>query len=373
MRSNLFSNFQDELNKIREYLKHLVKLADAVGENRAASVSPPQAESKVDALAKHFVSERQNLKRFEYNAVIITLYGVFENTISLWIEEFLVELSKILPYASLPQKIQSIHLDLSLALVKQVENDKYLQYKKITKNSVLKNLYDCSINNENYALNVKAFTMQAGNLKHERIRTILKNLDINDFLNIKKPEVSDLEKEENQNNTATAIISALDYFVGERNAIAHGTLPDQLRTPDLLKNDIENIKNYGKFVFKALSLHYKKLSLEVFEWQEIKFLQPFSNNNAYGFEAKNLVINSGDYLLVSYPSEKKEVQEIITPLADDFDRSRIKFYEINTIRIDKKEESEAIINQKIVVTLGLGEEQPSPKIKENQKFYLLKK
>lgn len=371
MHLNLLADFKDEIRKIREYLKHLSKLADAVGENRAASVSPTQVENKVDALAKHFVSERQNLKRFEYNAVIITLYGVFENTISLWVEEFLDGLSSILPYAKLPPKIQSIHLDSSLALIKQVENDKYRQNPNITKNNVLKNLYDCSINNENYALNVKAFTMQAGNLKHERIRTILKNLDINDFLNIKKPEVTDLEKEENQKNTA--IISALDYFVAERNQIAHGTPPDQLRTPELLENDIENIKNYGELVFKALSLHYKRLSLEVFEWQEIKFLQAFSNNNAYGFEAENLVLNNGDYLLVSYPLGKKEAQEIITPLADDFDRSRIQFYEINSIRIDNEEQAEAIITQKTVVTLGLGEEQPSPKIKDNQKFYLLKK
>lgn len=360
MRSNLFSNFQDELNKIREYLKHLVKLADAVGENRAASVSPPQAESKVDALAKHFVSKRQNLKRFEYNAVIITLYGVFENTISLWIEEFLVELSKILPYASLPQKIQSIHLDLSLALVKQVENDKYLQYKKITKNSVLKNLYDCSINNENYALNVKAFTMQAGNLKHERIRTILKNLNIN-FLK--------------KNDSSQTIIDALDELIAERNNIAHGNNSTiQLRTPDLLEIDIENIEKYSKLVFEALDLQYKKLTnyFHKDKWQEIKFVQAFPRYNAYGFEAESLTIKKGDVLLISYPIQNiKQSQKIL--LAPNFDVSKIKFYEINTIRIDKKEESEAIITQKTVVTLGLGEEQPSPKIKENQKFYLLKK
>jgi len=74
-------NFKHDINSIREYIKHINLINKVEANNRSS------CEESLREFNEHLRSFSRNKKLFEYKAIVISLYGILENYINVWIKE----------------------------------------------------------------------------------------------------------------------------------------------------------------------------------------------------------------------------------------------------------------------------------------------
>src|SRR5262249_20353475 len=113
---------QEGLSYLRHYLDGLDK------EDQLLSLDFRKcgdAGHLVQAFQQHFRSKNNKLQ-YEYNTIIISLYGYLERYIEDLIAEHLVLVSTFVPgFHDLPDAVQQNHLDLSLELTRKAEFPRY--------------------------------------------------------------------------------------------------------------------------------------------------------------------------------------------------------------------------------------------------------
>src|SRR5262245_18750387 len=84
-------------------------------------------------------------RRFDYNSVVISLYGLLENYVESLLGGYLVALSVTVPqYADLPEAIRDSHIPLSTALIGRAGQSRYKG--AVTAEGVIANLHGCLTN-----------------------------------------------------------------------------------------------------------------------------------------------------------------------------------------------------------------------------------
>ena len=162
-------SFTREVNQIREYLKHIQYVND-VAAYSVLETDNQQIRKLLNTLKDHDRSFRTDKRIFEYKASIISLYGLLEKYVELWIKEYLDSLSNVVPeYNKIDQKIRDNHFELSLKLINTITTRETAKYQHLTKEEVLKKLNDCIVNPTKYQINTDAFLLLSGNLKHNKI------------------------------------------------------------------------------------------------------------------------------------------------------------------------------------------------------------
>jgi len=116
-------NFKKDIGNIKEYIKHI----DLI--NRVAINSRYSSESSLKEFGEHLHNFSKDKKLFEYKAIVISLYGVLERYISIWIQEHIDRLPDlILSYNDLPEKIHKNHFDLSVRLISMISENRFSKY-----------------------------------------------------------------------------------------------------------------------------------------------------------------------------------------------------------------------------------------------------
>jgi len=347
-------NFTREVNQIREYLKHIQYVND-VSAYAVLETDNEQIRNLLNTLKEHDRSFRTDKRIFEYKASIISLYGLLEKYVELWIKEYLDSLSNVVPeYNKIDQKIRDNHFELSLKLINTITSRETAKYQHFTKEEVLKKLNDCIVNPTKYQINTDAFVLLSGNLKHNKIVELFNklNLDLNDEL-LKNEELKN-EIGLNQNTISRIekdiLYNKINDLVERRNQIAHGSE----EVDDILS--ISELEPYIQFLDKYCQAIFQTLFEELIKQESIHIFQKIENViNTYGnkvlaFELENYTIKVGDMLIV----ETKEGRFYKKPIL--------------TIELNRKEYPELIITEK--TSIGVSVE---PKIKDNQTFYIIKK
>ena len=347
-------NFTREINQIREYLKHIQYVND-VAAYAILETDNEQIRNLLNTLKEHDRSFRTDKRIFEYKASIISLYGLLEKYVELWIKEYLNSLSNVVPeYNKIDQKIRDNHFELSLKLINTITTRETAKYQHLTKEEVLKKLNDCIVNPTKYQINTDAFVLLSGNLKHNKIVELFNklNLDLNDEL-LKNEELKN-EIGLNQNTISRIekdiLYNKINDLVERRNQIAHGSE----EVDDILS--ISELEPYIQFLDKYCQAIFQTLFEELIKQESIHIFQKIENViNTYGnkvlaFELENYTIKVGDMLIV----ETKEGRFYKKPIL--------------TIELNRKEYPELIITEK--TSIGVSVE---PKIKDNQTFYIIKK
>jgi len=347
-------NFTREINQIREYLKHIQYVND-VSAYAVLETDNEQIRNLLNTLKEHDRSFRTDKRIFEYKASIISLYGLLEKYVELWIKEYLDSLSNVVPeYNKIDQKIRDNHFELSLKLINTITSRETAKYQHFTKEEVLKKLNDCIVNPTKYQINTDAFVLLSGNLKHNKIVELFNklNLDLNDEL-LKNEELKN-EIGLNQNTISRIekdiLYNKINDLVERRNQIAHGSE----EVDDILS--ISELEPYIQFLEKYCQAIFQTLFEQVIKNESIHTFQKVENViNTYGnkvlaFELENYTIKVGDMLIV----ETKEGRFYKKPIL--------------TIELNRKEYPELIITEK--TSIGVSVE---PKIKDNQTFYIIKK
>ena len=354
MNIDSLERFKKEINQIGEYLKHIQYVND-VANYVISEADNEQIKTLLNTLNDHYRDFRKDKKLFEYKASIISLYGLLEKYVEIWIKEYLDSLSMVVPeYNKIDEKIRDNHFDLSLKLINTITSRESPKYQHLTKEEVLRKLNESIVNPTNYQINTEAFVLLSGNLKHNKIvdlfkflnidlnRELVKNEELNNEIGLHPNKISQTEKD--------VLYNKINDLVERRNQIAHGSETlDNILTISELEPYIQFLEKYCQAIFETLRQELiKQESIHGFQKIE-KVIQIFSGK-VLTFEIENYKINVGDMLII----ETKEG----------------KFYKkpILTIQVENEPYQEIQILEK--TNIGISVE---PKIKDNQTFYIIKK
>ena len=113
MQKIYLDNFIKDIENIREYIKHIDLVNRIEKENKGRLTN-----DSIKEFVEHFRSFRTEKRRFEHRAVIISLYGILENHINVWVQEHINNIPLILKDRSLlSPKILESNFNLSIELI----------------------------------------------------------------------------------------------------------------------------------------------------------------------------------------------------------------------------------------------------------------
>lgn len=338
MAEYLLESFQKELSQIKEYIKHIHEV------NKLGSVEALD-DDVFKSFKKHFISFDTDKKLFEYKAIIISLYGLLEKYIEIWVKEYLSELSELISYSNLPENIRNSHFELSMKLITMVVEGRWVKYNHLNKEEVLKKLSNCLEKPSMYSFNTEAFTMQSGNLTHKRIEEIFKTLDIqiskklikNTQLNL-LIGISDDRITHTEGNILYAKINDL---VERRNDIAHGVeIIDNLLGLSEIEPYIEFFEKYCMAIFSILE--EKNIENSTFEkYQEINQKCVLLNKSIIVFAMENYEIRIKDWIIIETSANrfyKKQIQSLGKDNRNDYTELQIAQQTDIAIKIDNGEQ-----------------------------------
>lgn len=347
-------NFKRELNQIREYLKHIQYVND-VAAYHVQDNDNEQIKNLLNTLNGHYRGFRTDKRIFEYKASIISLYGLLEKYVEIWIKEYLDFLSSVVPeYTQIDEKIRDNHFELSLKLITTITSRDSAKYQHLTKEEVLKKLNDCIVNPTKYQINTDAFVLLSGNLKHNKIvelfnklnldlnNELLKNEELNNEIGLNQNSISRIEKD--------ILYNKINDLVERRNQIAHGSEEvDDLLSISELEPYIQFLEKYCQAIFETLFEQViKEESIHTF--QQLENVIKIFGSKVLAFEIEDYTIKVGDMLII----ETKEGRFYKKPIL--------------TIQLDNTEYPELPITEKTKIAVSVDH-----KIKDNHTFYIVKK
>jgi hypothetical protein len=348
------NDFKKEINDVRSYLLH-IQYIDSIVECPLSLSERTDIVNSVIQLKEHTRKFRTSKKIFEYKASIISLYGILEKYIESWIKEYLISLSKIIySYNDIDEKLRRENFDKSLSLMNILSTRETAKYQHLKKEEVLANLHNCIANIDEYQLNIDAFVILSGNLKHNKIVDLLKplNINLNDGLTKNSTLNSSIgfQSSSHQNTDKNILYSKLNDLVERRNYIAHGSEISDILGLSELESYIEFLEVYCHAVFDVLKEELIKLEI-IHRFCQIESGNVINvfNDQILAVKIQNRKVSVGDFIVVENPDGsliKKSILEI-----------QVNNVSFESISIDS------------VCNVGL---RVDPSIKKNCKFYMKK-
>ncbi|TAE60716.1 MAG: hypothetical protein EAZ87_05035 [Nostocales cyanobacterium] len=349
--------FKKELNQIREYLKHIQYVNDIVAYH-VQDNDTEQIKNLLNTFHAHDSSFKTDRRIFEYKASIISLYGLLEKYVEIWIKEYLDFLSSAVPeYTQIDEKIRENHFELSLKLINTITTRESAKYQHLKKEEVLNKLNNCIVNPSNYQINTDAFVLLSGNLKHNKIvelfnklnldlnKELLKNEELNNEIGLTRERISRIDKD--------ILYKKINDLVDRRNEIAHGS---EKLTEEYNLLEISELEAYIQFLEKYCQAIFHTLFEQIIKQESIYSFQKIENvikifgNKVLAFELENYTIKVGDTLII----QTKEGRFYKKPIL--------------TIQLNNIEYPELIVTEKTKIAVSLDHQ-----IKDNHTFYIVKK
>jgi hypothetical protein len=347
--------FKKELNQIREYLKHIQYVNDIVAYH-VQDNDTEQIKNLLNTFHTHDSSFKTDRRIFEYKASIISLYGLLEKYVEIWIKEYLEFLSSvILEYTQIDEKIRENHFELSLKLINTITTRESAKYQHLTKEEVLNKLNNCIVNPSNYQINTDAFVLLSGNLKHNKIVELFNklNLDLNNEL-LKNEELNNeigLTRERISRTDKDILYKKINYLVERRNQIAHGSEEvDDILSISELEPYIQFLEKYCQAIFQTLFEQVIKEESK-YNFQKIENVIKIYNNEILCFEIENYTIKVGDMLIIQTKEGRFYKKPILTIQKDNISCTE-----------------PLIVTEKTQIGVSVDH-----RIKDNHKFYIVKK
>lgn len=226
------------LSDLRHYINGL-EIEYQVLSNTTVCRKKSTCKTNIIKLQNHWDNYYVRKRRFNYNSIIVSLYGYLEQYIENIISKTAVIINETVPsFKLLSQQIQDNHTRLSLELIKKADHSRFRG--KFTTADIIANLNYCLNNDSPYHLNHFAFTQHSANFKMDVINENLKFLGIDSACNrvLSKKIFTDYLKKVYPERDVSLVkpedaLFFLQDLAERRNQVAHGVLPD-----DLLSNGI---------------------------------------------------------------------------------------------------------------------------------------
>ena len=279
MNNNLLEKFKTDNNNIKEYIRYI----ELVNEVERKNID--LEEESLKKLIEHLHSFNRDKKIFEYKAIIISLYGILENTITKWIQEHIQNISLIVSdYNKLEEKFRDEHFNLSIKIITLINESRYSKFDNMDKENLLKKLNQSIVEPNNFELNSEVYIPISGNLKHSKIVEAFKPLNI---------ELNSLS------TTLHREIIKIDDLVGRRNEIAHGVEIDNILAISEFEDFISVLERYMTTIFNIIS--EKEIEYQFNHQDKVYVDEPkefFLNNKVCIVNIKDIEIKVGDTLLI---------------------------------------------------------------------------
>lgn len=346
---NKFIGELKDLNSLIEFYELEKKLFDSFEEN------PTKKEERIilelsQCIKTFSLSKRQ----FNYNSIIISLYGSFERFIENILITYVDRINSLIKtYSELPESILKQHLLLSISLLNKVEQPKYNG--PLRKEDIIKNLHTCLNTVNGYELNKDAFSQHSANFRLQVIDESFSQVGVNQISSkVLKTKsfrayiIDVLKLNEDSELNVNECFQILNDLAEFRNFVAHG-VDSNLIQNEILLDYLVFFKEYTSSLVQVLSknlLHFeiKGNSIELGEITDV-----FSEGKIICLTTKNTPIKIGDEIIA------KNGQNIIKTT-------------IRSIRLDDTEVENVDANSNYEIGISIDD-----KIKRNYTIFLIKK
>lgn len=286
--------------QIAEIKAHILTLEDAQALMvQTRSSTPPAAIS--EPLNK-ILARRNEEKKYEYRANIVSLYGAFERFVEDLIREYVGEISRICgSYDDLDEKIKASYVEkwkvLHTNIVKG--HTKYL----LTVVEMAQNIHDTILQNSS-AIMPECFIPIGGNYRHEVVCNCMVDLGATSIKSVmKKYEPLNtyiVNHEIAEDNIDETINLKLGELVDRRNEVAHGAIGTILS-----KEEYEELMEYTALYARTINAYMNDELMRV-DWDlnKVSAFSPFHlyhGNIVAAFHVENVAIKNGQRYLIKWP------------------------------------------------------------------------
>ncbi len=241
-------------------------------------------------------------KQFNYNSIIISLYGSFERFIENSLVTYSDKINQIVrKYNNLPDSILKNHFFLSLTLLNKVEQDNYAGH--LSKEELIKNLHTCINVNEGYQLNKDAFAQHTANFRHQVIEECFSHLGIQNIsqrilktsiflyyiiekLEIHSPDAPNVDESFQQ----------LNELAERRNDVAHG-VPSEIIQNNILIDFVEFFEKFSAGLIEVLSNELLHREVDEFGTQLGELRDVYSDGEVICIHTNKIPIKIGDEII----------------------------------------------------------------------------
>jgi hypothetical protein len=195
-----------------------------------------------ELLIKYF---QPSNKVFEYNSIIISLYGLLESFIENLIKEYIEYLNKSIPkYSDFPSEIKNNHYEFSANLINYLKLPKYKNI--TTKELIVSNLYSCTNckGKKAYEINTDAFIHHTSNFRDQSINEFFKAVGISNITSTLLHNRQFKFYIEDNGIEIEDVFKILNDLAERRNRIAHGSEETNILDINELNRYIHYMKKF---------------------------------------------------------------------------------------------------------------------------------
>ncbi len=319
MKASLLS-FNTGLTDLRNYIEELELESDLLT-SEVNEVAPMEYEYLLLKLQERALDISIKRRRFNYNSIIVSLYGYFEEYIESMLRAYVLHLNAIVPkYGDLPDHITKHQIDLSFRLMNRIERSRYRGM--VTPEQLISNLHSCVTNDSAYKINAEAFTHHMTNFRIDSIQESFARIGIKGLS--QKVKMCSIFFEYLQSihpgrDVANLRLPEAFFFLNDlaerRNEVAHGMLPDDILSNKLLLDYINFFEVYGHALYDVVCS--EALEYEI-KYKGFKLGSPIAvlhKGKVVCITVKDTVVKVGDLLVAkttdsNYPYLSGEIQEL---------------------------------------------------------------
>lgn len=326
-----FDEYRKQLVEIRTFIRSVELQKDVISE---LELFEKVERNKLDLSLQYSKIIKQVVESpIQYNAVIISIYGCFEQYIDNIFNEYCHALYDIIDnYDNLPEKMKEKHIK---KLGDFLSNPQRYKNYDLTDKQAIRNAVE-AFNNPKVGLgnNQKLILAHGGNLKIEQITELANELGIKDF---EKNIVSSylfksyyIKREIFNEETYTRLMSSeskrlfemLDRLVEERNNVAHGWVESRIKLTDIASEYIDYMECLAESILEVL---IRAMYITQYNNDKMYMIgKPFKviDNHIVCINNKGLLLHKEDYLL-AVKNDRMKVLVIKSLQKDRVDIERV--------------------------------------------------
>ena len=321
---NQFHKELDDLKKLIAFYNTEIKLLGDF-DYSAQNINNEILQELSGNLKAFHISKRQ----FNYNSIIISLYGAFERFIENILISYVDFMNKlIIKYDKLPEALIKNHFNLSLSLLNKIEQPRYSGTLK--KEIIISNLHTCINLNENYQLNKDAFAQHTANFRLQVIDESFSHIGLQGISNLimkNSAFYNYVIAKTEMNSEDTINVDESFYLLNDlaerRNDVAHGVSSEILQN-EILLDYIEFFEIYTGALTEILTNEYfhnelthsgKELGEITDVFKEGKVICIYSNKTS--IKTGDVLIGKNESTIVKAKVLGLELDDKKIELADD--------------------------------------------------------
>lgn len=316
------SVFKQGLSDLQQYIKGLdleAKLILPEGKGEKSIV----LENQLKHFFEHRNTNRALKRRFDYNSIIVSMYGLVEQYIKALMQDYLESLQKIVPsYSGLPEPITKNHVAVSFELIKQTEHSRYRGTN--TKEKIISKLNSCLNEPENYKLNFDAFCQHNANFRSDviddffkkvgfpkimekslgnpNIRRLLNALELDELHEHLEKNTDPKIRENKASGLQERAFSFLNDLAERRNEVAHGISSDLLGH-DILLEYLNLLNILGETIYDVVLQNLKQEEVRFIGSKIGKPTDIFKDGYVSCILSNNVQIRKDDYIVAQNDNE----------------------------------------------------------------------